>query len=63
MSKFKIEIEDTGNATANLVLLINKLIAYSDNEAGLSDLGFARLMSVFEDSSKHTDLGVRMQGD
>lgn len=52
MGKVKLEVEDTGNATANCVLLINKLIEYADTEACLSGLGFSRLISIFEDSSR-----------
>lgn len=52
MTKIQLEIKDTGNHTANLVLFINALIAYARDQANLNAIGVSRLMSVFEESSK-----------
>lgn len=55
MSKtIKLEVSDTGNATANMILLFNAYLEYGRTEAQLSAVGVARLISVFEDSSKQT---------
>ncbi len=51
MSKKKLEIEDTGNATANLVLFFNEFLAYADEAANLTPLGVNRLISVFRDDA------------
>lgn len=53
MSKtVRLEIQDTGNATANMILLFNKFIKYGEEQAGLTSIGISRLVSVFEHSSK-----------
>ena len=53
MTKITLEIEDTGNHTANMVLFINALFAYGKNKANLSPVGLSRLLSVFEEVSKN----------
>ena len=47
-----LEVADTGNRTANAVLLFNQWLQYCQDRAGLSPNGIERLVTVFKDDSK-----------
>lgn len=51
MGKVRLEIDDTGNKTANLILFFNEFIHYARNEAGLSNLGISRVVDIFKEGS------------
>lgn len=52
MSKLRLEIEDTGCHTANLILFFNAFLEYADKQAKLSPLGVQRITEVFRGDSK-----------
>ncbi len=53
----KIEVTDTGNKTANTMLLFNACIRYAETEALLTPVGLDRLISIFQIDSKHPQNG------
>lgn len=49
--KVTLEVHDTGNATANLILLMNAWMRYARDDARLSNRGITRVVELFKDDS------------
>lgn len=49
-----LEVTNTGNHTANLILLLNQWIKYAENKALLSPMGIERVIKLFESDSTLT---------
>lgn len=53
--KVILEINDTGNHTANLILFMNAWLEYAKTMAGLSPWGISRLLDTFRDDARNGD--------